>query len=351
MPDQADVEAEAATTAEVFAALDNDEQVARLEALAAAAVEAWDLPTSSLELVKYRENTVFAVTSGDGRRAVLRVHRPGYRSDLDIHCELAWMRHLDSRGITTPQALATREGDLVVTVAGRGVPEARQCDLMEWVEGSPPGTLEGGVADSDDAVRELYRAVGDVAARMHTLVEAWERPVPFSRPAWDVATLVGDSPTFGRFEDLDVISAEQMAVLVPARDRVRQRLSELGPASALIHGDLVPDNILLDGRTMRIIDFDDFGWSWVGFEMATSLFPLQISGGFEAGLEGYLEGYRGVRAFPEAELELLPDMLLARALSYLGWPVGRPEIASARDLAPMIAFMVTEAAESYLASH
>ena len=351
MGNSADFEAEASTTAEGFAALDNDEQVARLTALAAGALEAWDLATPHLELVKYRENTVFAVTSGDGRRAVLRVHRPGYRSDLDIRCELAWMRHLDSRGIATPQALTTREGNLVVTVAGRGVPEARQCVLMEWVEGSPPGTLEGGVADSDDAVRALYRAVGGVAARMHTLVEAWDRPAPFSRPSWNVATLVGDSPTFGRFEDLDVISAEQMAVLITARDRVRQRLTDLGPAVELIHGDLVPDNILLDGSAMRIIDFDDFGWSWVGLEMATSLFPLQISGGFEAGLAGFLEGYRGVRPFPEAELEFLPDMLLARALSYLGWPVGRPEIASARDLAPMIAFMVTEAAEQYLASH
>lgn len=345
-----DVEVVAEATSDGFAALDHDQQVSRLEALASEAVEAWDLPSPHLELVKYRENAVFAVTSGDGRRAVLRVHRPRYRSDLDIHCELAWMRFLDTRGIATPQAIATRDGNLVVTVAGRGVPEARQCDLMEWVEGSPPGTLEGGVADSDDAVRELYRAVGEVAARMHTLVETWERPAPFSRPAWNVATLVGDSPTFGRFEDLEVISAEQMAVLQRARDRVRGRLTDLGPAAALIHGDLVPDNILLDGSVMRIIDFDDFGWSWVGFEMATSLFPLQISGGFDAGLEGYLEGYRGVRAFPEAELDFLPDMLLARALSYLGWPVGRPEIASARDLAPMIAFMVTEAAEQYLAS-
>jgi Ser/Thr protein kinase RdoA (MazF antagonist) len=345
-----DVEVVVEVTSGGFAALDQDEQVSRLHALAAEAVEAWDWPAPRLDLVKYRENAVFAVTSGDGRRAVLRVHRPRYRSDLDIRCELAWMRHLDGQGIATPQALTTREGKLVVTVSGRGVPEARQCDLMEWAEGSPPGTLEGGVADSDDAVKELYREVGAVAARMHTLVETWARPVPFSRPAWDVATLVGDAPTFGRFEDLDVISAEQMAVLIPARDRVRQRLTDLGPADALIHGDLVPDNILIDGEAMRIIDFDDFGWSWVGFEMATSLFPLQISGGFDAGLEGYLEGYRGVRAFPDRELELLPDMLLARSFSYLGWPVGRPEIASARDLAPMFAFMVTEAAERYLVS-
>ena len=138
--------------------------------------------------------------------------------------------------------------------------------------------------------------------------------------------------------------------LVEARDRVRARLAALGPARQLIHGDLVPDNILVDGDALHVIDFDDFGWSWVGFEMATSLFPLQVSGGFEAGLEGYLEGYREVRSFPAEELELLPEMLMARSLSYLGWPVGRPEMAAARDLAPMLAFLVTQQAEEYLAS-
>jgi len=140
-----------------------------------------------------------------------------------------------------------------------------------------------------------------------------------------------------------------MQILLAARDRVRERLVNLGPADVLIHGDLVPDNILIDGAITRIIDFDDFGWSWPGFEMATSLFPLQVSGGFDAGLEGYLEGYRTLRAFPDRELEFFPELLIARALSYLGWPVGRPEIESARNLVPMFAYVITESAREYLA--
>jgi len=78
------------------------------------------------------------------------------------------------------------------------------------------------------------------------------------------------------------------------------------------------------------------------------LFPLQVSGGFEAGLEGYLSGYRQLRAFPERDLEYLPELLLARSLSYLGWPVGRPEIESARNLVPMFAYLITETAREYL---
>jgi Ser/Thr protein kinase RdoA (MazF antagonist) len=337
-------------TAAAFAALAESEQVCALKRLACNALGAWDLVAPRLDQIKYRENAVFAVTCGDGRRAIARVHRPNYRSDLDVRCEFAWMRALDEAGIATPAAIETRDGELVVTAADAGVPEARQCDLLEWVDGTPPGTLEGGVAASDNDVRELYGFVGAVAARMHELAEQWQRPVPFSRPSWNVETLVGENPTWGRFEDLDALTPEQRRVLVAARDLARERLSGLGPADALIHGDLVPDNILVAGDARRIIDFDDFGWSWIGFEMATSLFPLQISGGFDAGLAGYLEGYRSVRPFPDHELDALPDMLMARSLSYLGWPVGRPEIASARDLVPMFCAMLTETASDYLAA-
>ncbi len=333
-----------------FAALAEPEQLAGLQHLASNALAAWDLVSPTLELIKYRENAVFALRSGDGHRAIVRVHRPRYRSDLDILCELAWTRELSAAGISAPIAIPTRDGDMMTTASAPGVPEPRQCDLLEWVEGSPPGTLEGGIDASDDTLRELYRSIGAVAARMHAHAEGWRRPQPFSRPSWNVETLVGEAPTFGRFEELDVLGAEQLDVLVAARDLARERLSGLGAADLLIHGDLVPDNILVDGKVQRIIDFDDFGWSWIGFEMATSLFPLQISGGFDAGLGGYLEGYRSVRAFPEDELEALPDMLMARGLSYLGWPVGRPEIAFARDLAPMIAAIVSDAAAAYLAA-
>jgi len=331
-----------------FARRSEREQVAALERLARAALAEWDLDQAGIELVKYRENAVFCVTPAGSERAILRVHRPNYRSDDHIRSEIAWRHALNEDGIATPPAIRARSGDYVVTAAADGVPQPRQCDLMGWVPGRAPGTLEGGIDASADELRALYRDVGRLAARLEQHAANWTRPAGFSRPSWDLPALVGESPTFGRFWELDGIAGDQMPILLAARDRVRQRLLRLGPADVLIHGDLVPDNILIDGASTRVIDFDDFGWSWPGFEMVTSLFPLRISGGFDAGMEGYLEGYREVCPLPPSDLEFLPDLLMARALSYLGWPVGRPEIESARSLVPMMIYMVTEAAREYL---
>lgn len=238
------------------------------------------------------------------------------------------MRALAADGFAIPAVLATRDDDLLHVAMEDTVPEARQCDLIGWVNGRPLGSLERGVDLDADGVRFAYRTIGELAARLHEQASAWMRPEAFARPSWDVDSLVGDDPAFGRFWELDVLDDEQRDILLRARDRARQRLEALGPVQQLVHGDLIPDNVLVDGDRLNLIDFDDCGWSWPLFELATSVFPLLVSGGFDAGLEGFLSGYAEVRTFPENELALLPDMLVARGLSYLGWPVGRPEIHS-----------------------
>ncbi len=306
------------------------EQVAALSGLARSALAAWDRAGMPLALIKYRENAVFRIGDTERPEAVLRVHRPGYRSDDDIRSEAAWMRALAADGFAIPAVLATRDGDVLHVAKENTVPEARQCDLIGWVNGRPLGSLERGVDLDADGVRSAYRTIGELAARLHDQANAWTRPATFSRPCWDIDSLVGDNPVFGRFWELEVLDDEQRGILLRARDRARQRLEALGPVRQLVHGDLIPDNVLVDGDRLNLIDFDDCGWSWPLFELATSVFPLLVSGGFDAGLEGFLAGYAEVRAFPEEELAYLPDMLVARGLSYLGWPVGRPEIHSQR---------------------
>lgn len=333
-----------------LAAFDEAEQVARLRGLAQRALAAWALGDARVALIKYRENAVFGVTARDGTPRVLRVHRPAYRSDEHIRSEAAWMQALPAGGVQTPAALATTAGDVLTVAAGDGVPEPRQCDLITWVAGTPLGSLEHGVDLGPEALRRTYERIGEIAARIHAHGAVWTKPAGFTRPAWDVTALVGDTPTFGRFWELDALSGDQRALLLRTRDLVRTRLAALGAPNLLIHGDLIPDNLLESAAGTRVIDFDDCGWSWWAFELATSLFPLLVTGGFEDGLAGYVAGYRRVRAFPEDELAYLPTLLIARGLSYLGWPVGRPEIHSQQEIVPLYVAGMTDLAERYLAN-
>jgi Ser/Thr protein kinase RdoA (MazF antagonist) len=337
---------------EEFRNRSGQDQIVRLESLAREALVHWGLQEARTELVKYRENAVFSVTTGEGERFALRVHRPRYRTDAHIRSEIQWMEALADVGICTPEAVRTRGGDVLAVAAAAGVPEPRQCDLFRWVAGEQLGRLEDGVQGEADAVAEAYRVIGRMAARVHEHGARWKKPEGFARPVWDAEALVGEQPAFGRFQDLGCLAPDQLPVLVAARDRARESLAAFGRSAdrfGLLHGDFLPENVLVGEGEPRLIDFDDCGDGWYTFELATALFPMLVQGNAASVGRAYVDGYREVRDFPDEQIEALPTMLMARSLSYLGWPVGRPEMEEAQQLAPVIAAVVTGIAGRYLA--
>ena len=77
---------------------------------------------------------------GDGDAAergrfALRIHQAGYRSDAEIESELAFMEALRERGVPTTEVVPARGGKAFVVVQSPDVPEPRQCDLFEWIDG------------------------------------------------------------------------------------------------------------------------------------------------------------------------------------------------------------------------
>ena len=52
-----------------------DQQAARIESLAQKALHEWGIGTAELELLKYRENAVYAITTDKSEKYALRVQR------------------------------------------------------------------------------------------------------------------------------------------------------------------------------------------------------------------------------------------------------------------------------------
>ena len=335
-----------------FLEIDNESQVARLSELVRLALCDWSLDDAEVDLIKYRENAVFAIRSTTGERFVMRVHRPGYRSDQQILSEIEWSAALRESGIFTPEVVPTTAGDLLSIVEVPGVPEARQCDLIAWVDGDPLGTLEGGVSGDEQHVRGCYKTLGKLAGRIHAHGRSWRSSPNFDRPHWSIAALIGDSPTFGRFWELDCMSQDQLQLLLEAQDKARGELGTLDRSSAsygLIHGDFLPENILVSGGRTSLIDFDDCGSSWYAFELATALFPILSQANAEQLRDAYVEGYQRIRTLPDEQLAAMPAMLMARSLSYLGWPAGRREMEEGQLLAPILVEITVSLARRYLA--
>lgn len=317
------------------------------------ALARWPLDVARIEPIKVRENAVYAVHTVQGARVVLRIHRLGYHSDAALQSEFAWLDALGAAGIDVPRVVLSRTGRCFETIEVPGGSASRQADVFEWIDGPPLGSVEGGIGSNAADIERIYAAIGTLAARIHDQATEWKRPPGFHRHAWNAGGLVGESPFWGRFWELDALSSAQRALLERVRAAILNELTRFGESAdrfGLIHADLVPDNVLVDGERLRLIDFDDAGFGWHLFEIATSLYFVRREPFYETARDALVAAYRDVRPLPEAHLRLLPMFLAARGTTYLGWLHARRGEAAAQALTPQLIGLALAAAEDYLAA-
>ena len=297
-----------------------DPEMMPILAIAEIALAEWGLQGAALELVKHRENSVFKVSSADGRCFALRVHRVGYHSNAALNSELTWMEALRASGIRTPRVVPTLSGSLYAGVTNDS--QQRQCDLLEWIDGQLFNDLGRAERGMRVEMCDRYRLLGALAARVHNFAEGWQRPAGFERLSWDEEGLMGKDSLWGAFWKHPLLSREQAVQIRKARIVLFQFLGKLDKAPAnygLLHADFLPENILVDGDRLTLIDFDDCGFGWHLFEMATSLFPQINQPFFDDLVTAYVDGYRSERDLSDEQLEMLSAFLLIRGLTYLGW--------------------------------
>ena len=334
-----------------FYDLSPTQQCGRLQQLAEKALRHWHLDVRNIQLIKYRENAVFEVIATDGVKYALRMHRPGYHSDGALRSELQWMEALIKADILVPEVIPTVTGELLVTEQLESIPEPRQIDLFAWIEGEQLGSVEEGLGDNAEQVTSIYLAIGATAARLHNQSSQWQLPEGFKRHAWDSDGLVGEQPFWGRFWELELLTAEQQALLIGAREKVQAKLQQLDKSAqnySLIHADFVPENLMTEGERVRLLDFDDAGFGWHMFELATALYFIIEENCYEVAKEALISGYRQHRELSEEDLALLELFLTARGFTYLGWVRSRQETETAQELAPELIRKACQQATRFL---
>jgi Ser/Thr protein kinase RdoA (MazF antagonist) len=327
------------------------DQTAVLQALAAVVAAHWPLEPASIQPIKVRENAVFAVHLRDGGKVVLRVHRCGYHSDAALHSECTWMRALADSGIDVPRHVLSNSGNSFESFHIEGFEGERQVDVFHWIHGQQLGSVEGGVAAPAGSISDIYQEVGRLAARLHNHSCTWTAPTNFKRHAWDAAGLAGERPLWGRFWELDALSGAQRALFLRLKGTLWRDLNQFGTTAdrySLIHADLVPENILVDGSRLQVIDFDDAGFGWHLFELATSLYFIRREPVYQEARDALIQGYRHVRPLPKAHLARLPMFLAARGSTYLGWVHTRHNEPAAHEMTPQLIEFAVAAAQDYL---
>ena len=287
-----------------------------IEALARRALASWGLQGAELTLVAQRENSVYRVTPAGRAALALRLHRPGLRSDAELRSELQWMEALARGGLTLPRPIPTEAGSLCTRIDGTVV------DLLTWLEGAPMGK-DGRLSPLPDPLA-AYRALGQAMAELHDISDGWTPPSGFSRPSWNLDGLLGDKPLWGRFWNNPQLREAEAGLLQRARSAALTRLTAATPTLdfGLIHADLVPENVLFLGHRPQLIDFDDSGFGFRLFDLATVLNRALRDDDYAPRRDAMLSGYQSRRAIDLTDLPLFQAL---RAFTYVGWIVPRTD--------------------------
>lgn len=306
-----------------------------------------------ITFVKYRENYVFKVEVPSGSYA-LRIHRSGYRSDNEIGEELDLLDLLEKFDIPVPHVRKTITGDRLCLVSD-DAGDPHQVDMLHWVEGAEPlGDIGKAFLEKTPVEHDQFRAFGALIGNFHKAMRSIEghgRPV---RPAWDADGLVGDRAIWGdprrAFGD-DTHGGAIIEDAVPVLITALEEYGRLPGRYGQIHADFTPENVLVDADHMTIIDFDDSGYGYYLFDLATAFFFYQPHPQSESILAALLDGYRGVRELDDYDYAALRPMLLARGLTYLGWAADRPGDETSEFIFEHVRPVVVDLAAEFLRRH
>ena len=293
-----------------------------------AALKSFPIDAARLTLVSLAENVTFKVTDRAGRAYVLRLHRPGYHTLDELVSERAWIRALADAGIDVPSAVSARDGRDYVPVTVPATGEQRYAGMLRWTEGRLLSEVLAETSD-DKVVEDYFAQLGVLTASMHNQASAWRPPPGFRRHALDSDGLMGEAPHWGPFWEHRSLSPAERTLLLEARARMHERLLQLRREPAvysLIHADMHPGNILVDGDRLIVIDFDDAGFGWHQYDIAVVLTYWQSKPNAAEIERSFLRGYRATRPVPDEALAAIPMFRLIRWMASIGWFHQRPEL-------------------------
>ena len=282
----------------------------------AKALRQWGFDNAHVQLAAARENTVYAVDH-DQKRFALRLHRIGYRDEAELASELLWMDALGKAGMNLPQPLPSTVHKFSHIIDGVFV------DMLTWLDGRP--MRNNGVMIDHPDVAGLYFQLGHAMAELHVLSDQWTPSSEFKRVYWDQYGLLGANPIWGKFWDNPNLTPHQIKQITAFQsDAIRTLSTHPELDFGLIHADLVPDNVLIHHRGRKdeiyLIDFDDSGFGYRLFDLATTLHHAARMDNYEEYRTALLAGYQDKR---DIDLSCLPLFQAIRALSYIGWIIPR----------------------------
>ena len=260
------------------------------------------------------------------------MHREGYHSRNAVASELAWIDALRGDGavVTPTPDLPGRTASPSSSSPTRPSPRPRHAVLFAWEEGEEPD-------EEQQDLRGPFEVLGEITARMHVHMHGTgSGPPGFERFTWDFETTLGRPSSLG-------LVARRHGAHAGDRGPVRPNHRPRRPAARtvfgssperfnLIHCDMRLANLLIDGATTKVIDFDDCGLSWLMYDCATTVSFFEHKPEVPELVAAWLRGYRRVIDLPRADEDEIPTFIMLRRLLLVAWIGSHSETELAQSM-------------------
>ena len=294
--------------------LSKKERTLALRGLAQDSLPHFGLDGGSLILLQDLVNSSFRVRHDSGHW-YMRIYSPDRHDARSIESELLFMEGLAADGFPSPRPLRNGNGNCLWVSPRHLSLEPIRISVCSWLEGTP---LQNGKTP------EHFARIGAMLARFHSFSANWTLPHSFTRPRCDSEGVYGEFGVLGRqvYRAWHNASGPLRTALEHAKDALRQAEYALGDDKScygLIHADPSFGNILFDGYTPSLIDFDDCGYAHYVFDLAVVLAGAWDKPAFDENRDALLQCYRRTRELSSEEVAALPAAMAARASSLILW--------------------------------
>jgi Ser/Thr protein kinase RdoA (MazF antagonist) len=107
-------------------------------------------------------------------------------------------------------------------------------------------------------------------------------------------------------------------------------------------------NLLVDGPYTVLLDFDDCGFGWFMYDLAAALSFIETSPDVPALQQAWLDGYTALRPLTDADIAIIPAMILLRRMVLLAWIGTHGETTLAQTHAPDFAATTANLGKAWL---
>jgi Ser/Thr protein kinase RdoA (MazF antagonist) len=295
-----------------------------LAPLVTVALSAYGIDAALIASLRYYNNATYRIAARDGAQYVLRITANHY-SENELSSEMQWLSAMQAEsGLRVPAPVAARDRRLLVSAATPTLVGARWCSLFHWLDGAHVPEERMTVAD--------FACLGAAASKLHRASARFVAPPAFERPRWDEKRWF-DPLAHQMYQRIVAhvagsFSPDSVARFDALAQRARARMCELRSAPhgfGLIHADFHAGNYLFHDGGVGFIDFEDLGWGYFHYDVATALFGAIERSDYPMLLQALGAAYAGSLPLPD---DFADDVLLfqvVRAMFLTSLTVGRDD--------------------------